>query len=247
MDKEKRASGVVFFTLGNASVLLMSDWLIQKCNNLSSLDLAQRVYETCGDVDGVRVVSTIREARTSRGKPVIVTVWNDYNTEEPPPNKRARTESSPIEDGETTTKGRIEEPGLSDVARIDAVIAGQDGEIARHGSPQADTTDVTKAADSLPTTLEGSYEEVSIRLPFREKCTLCDAVIPFKELGRGACVSGHVWKRCLVLFTVCADFSYKRCLHCGGCVSLHSYKSSPWLRQCLDPVVCCPECCNWLV
>ncbi|XP_031568600.1 general transcription factor 3C polypeptide 4-like [Actinia tenebrosa] len=82
-------------------------------------------------------------------------------------------------------------------------------------------------------------------LPPREKCRLCQKDVLLTSLISAECANGHAWKRCLVTFCVCADYSYNRCQDCGGCISLIGQEQSPWLQKRLRETQVCSLCHGW--
>lgn len=116
-------------------------------------------------------------------------------------------------------------------------------------------TDCTDSVDNNDGVAEGpsskkskndcNTSEKQLALQCREKCTLCQSMIPLVSLTSGQCNNGHAWKRCIVTFCVCADFTHRSCQDCGNVMSLIGREESSWLYELIESSCRCRLCHGW--
>uniref|UniRef100_A0A3Q4BAN7 Uncharacterized protein n=1 Tax=Mola mola TaxID=94237 RepID=A0A3Q4BAN7_MOLML len=47
---------------------------------------------------------------------------------------------------------------------------------------------------------------------FSERCSLCQAVLPFSDHKQAICTNGHMWLRCSLSYQACQTLTFRRCL-----------------------------------
>ncbi|KAM8827860.1 general transcription factor 3C polypeptide 4 [Spinachia spinachia] len=69
---------------------------------------------------------------------------------------------------------------------------------------------------------------------FSERCSLCQAVLPFSDHKRAVCKNGHMWLRCVLSYQACQTLTFRRCLLLDTIARLPQPEDPEWIRKILQ-------------
>ncbi|XP_026154081.1 general transcription factor 3C polypeptide 4 isoform X1 [Mastacembelus armatus] len=66
--------------------------------------------------------------------------------------------------------------------------------------------------DRASEVLIGHIKNKMNKQTFSERCSLCQAVLPFTDHKQAICKNGHMWLRCVLSYQACQTLTFRRCL-----------------------------------
>ncbi|KAG7465476.1 general transcription factor 3C polypeptide 4 [Solea senegalensis] len=69
---------------------------------------------------------------------------------------------------------------------------------------------------------------------FLERCSLCQAALPYTDHKQAACPNGHMWLRCVLSYQSCQTLTFRRCLLLDGVARLPSPEDPEWVKKLLQ-------------
>nr|XP_040053870.1 general transcription factor 3C polypeptide 4 isoform X1 [Gasterosteus aculeatus aculeatus] len=69
---------------------------------------------------------------------------------------------------------------------------------------------------------------------FSERCSLCQAVLPFSDHKQAVCKNGHIWLRCVLSYQACQTLTFRRCLLLDTISRLPQPEDPEWIRKILQ-------------
>ncbi|TKS84206.1 General transcription factor 3C polypeptide 4 [Collichthys lucidus] len=69
---------------------------------------------------------------------------------------------------------------------------------------------------------------------FLERCSLCQAVVPFTEYKQATCENGHMWLRCVLSHQACQTLTFRRCLLLDTIARLPEPEDPEWIKKILQ-------------
>ncbi|XP_037341356.2 general transcription factor 3C polypeptide 4 [Pungitius pungitius] len=69
---------------------------------------------------------------------------------------------------------------------------------------------------------------------FSERCSLCQAVLPFSDHKQAVCKNGHMWLRCVLSYQACQTLTFRRCLLLDTIARLPQPEDPEWIRKILQ-------------
>uniref|UniRef100_A0A3Q2PLB3 Ral transcription factor IIIC subunit 4 n=1 Tax=Fundulus heteroclitus TaxID=8078 RepID=A0A3Q2PLB3_FUNHE len=75
---------------------------------------------------------------------------------------------------------------------------------------------------------------------FPERCSLCQAPLPFTDCKQAVCENGHVWLRCVLSYQACQTLTFRRCLLQDCIARLPEPEDPEWIKKLLKaPCLLC--------
>uniref|UniRef100_A0A3Q3GCD3 General transcription factor IIIC, polypeptide 4 n=2 Tax=Kryptolebias marmoratus TaxID=37003 RepID=A0A3Q3GCD3_KRYMA len=69
---------------------------------------------------------------------------------------------------------------------------------------------------------------------FSERCSLCQAALPFDDHKQAVCENGHVWLRCVLSYQACQTLTFRRCLLQDSVARLPEPEDPEWIKKILQ-------------
>ncbi|KAF7217771.1 general transcription factor 3C polypeptide 4 isoform X1 [Nothobranchius furzeri] len=69
---------------------------------------------------------------------------------------------------------------------------------------------------------------------FLERCSLCQAVLPFTDHKRAICENGHMWHRCVLSYQACQTMTFRSCLLHDSIARLPEPEDPDWIKKILQ-------------
>ncbi|XP_047424955.1 general transcription factor 3C polypeptide 4 [Mugil cephalus] len=69
---------------------------------------------------------------------------------------------------------------------------------------------------------------------FSERCSMCQAVLPFTDHKQATCENGHMWLRCVLSYQACQTLTFRRCLLLDSVARLPEPEDPEWIRKILQ-------------
>ncbi|KAM4719966.1 LOW QUALITY PROTEIN: general transcription factor 3C polypeptide 4 [Anableps anableps] len=75
---------------------------------------------------------------------------------------------------------------------------------------------------------------------FPERCSLCQALLPFTDCKQAICENGHMWLRCVLSYRACQTLTFRRCLLQDCIARLPEPEDPEWIKKLLKaPCLLC--------
>ncbi|XP_069017824.1 general transcription factor 3C polypeptide 4 [Embiotoca jacksoni] len=88
--------------------------------------------------------------------------------------------------------------------------------------------------DRASEVLIGHIKNKMNKQTFSERCSLCQAVLPFTEHKQATCKNGHMWLRCVLSYQACQTLTFRRCLLLDSIARLPEPEDPEWIRKILQ-------------
>ncbi|XP_068429414.1 general transcription factor 3C polypeptide 4 [Clinocottus analis] len=88
--------------------------------------------------------------------------------------------------------------------------------------------------DRASEVLIGHIKNKMNKQTFSERCSLCQAVLPFSDHKQAVCKNGHMWLRCVLSYQACQTLTFRRCLLLDTIARLPEPEDPEWIRKILQ-------------
>ncbi|KAM6902902.1 general transcription factor 3C polypeptide 4 [Xenentodon cancila] len=96
------------------------------------------------------------------------------------------------------------------------------------------------ANDRAAEVLIGHIKNKMNKQTFPERCSLCQATLPFTDHKKATCKEGHMWLRCALSYQACQTLTFQRCLLLDSIARLPEPEDPEWIKKILQaPCVLC--------
>ncbi|XP_041666086.1 general transcription factor 3C polypeptide 4 [Cheilinus undulatus] len=82
--------------------------------------------------------------------------------------------------------------------------------------------------------LIGHIKKKMNKQSFPERCSLCQAVLPFSDHKQAICQNGHMWLRCVLSYRACQTLTFRRCLLLDTIARLPEPEDPEWIKKLLQ-------------
>ncbi|KAM3599937.1 uncharacterized protein V6R79_014079 [Siganus canaliculatus] len=82
--------------------------------------------------------------------------------------------------------------------------------------------------------LIGHIKKKMNKQTFLERCSLCQAVLPFSDHKQAVCENGHMWLRCVLSYQACQTLTFRRCLLLDTIAKLPEPEDPEWIKKILQ-------------
>ncbi|XP_034564769.1 general transcription factor 3C polypeptide 4 [Notolabrus celidotus] len=89
------------------------------------------------------------------------------------------------------------------------------------------------ANDRASEVLIGLIKKKMNKQSFSERCSLCQAVLPFSDHKQAICQNGHMWLRCVLSYRACQTLTFRRCLLLDTIARLPEPEDPDWIKKIL--------------
>ncbi|XP_028273693.1 general transcription factor 3C polypeptide 4 isoform X2 [Parambassis ranga] len=93
---------------------------------------------------------------------------------------------------------------------------------------------LSKDNDRASEVLIGHIKKKMNKQTFSERCSLCQAVLPFTDHQQAICENGHMWLRCVLSYQACQTLTFRRCLLLDSIARLPEPEDPEWIRKILQ-------------
>ncbi|XP_060917371.1 general transcription factor 3C polypeptide 4 [Labrus mixtus] len=90
------------------------------------------------------------------------------------------------------------------------------------------------ANDRASEVLIGHIKKKMNKQSFPERCSLCQAVLPFSDHKQAICQNGHMWLRCVLSYRACQTLTFRRCLLLDSIARLPEPEDPEWIKKILQ-------------
>ncbi|XP_061589458.1 general transcription factor 3C polypeptide 4 [Cololabis saira] len=96
------------------------------------------------------------------------------------------------------------------------------------------------ASDKAAEVLINHVRNKTNKQTFPERCSLCQAVLPFTDHTKATCEKGHTWLRCGLSYQACQTLTFRRCLLLDTIARLPEPEDPEWIKKILQaPCIFC--------
>ncbi|XP_054468534.1 general transcription factor 3C polypeptide 4 [Anoplopoma fimbria] len=88
--------------------------------------------------------------------------------------------------------------------------------------------------DRASEVLIGHIKNKMNKQTFSERCSLCQAVLPFSDHKQAVCKNGHMWLRCVLSYQACQTLTFRRCLLLDTIARLPEPEDPEWIKKILQ-------------
>ncbi|XP_071321372.1 general transcription factor 3C polypeptide 4 isoform X1 [Trachinotus anak] len=88
--------------------------------------------------------------------------------------------------------------------------------------------------DRASEVLIGHIKNKMNKQTFSERCSLCQAVLPFTDHKQAVCTNGHMWLRCVLSYQACQTLTFRRCLLLDSIARLPKPEDPEWIKKILQ-------------
>ncbi|XP_022623738.1 general transcription factor 3C polypeptide 4 isoform X1 [Seriola dumerili] len=88
--------------------------------------------------------------------------------------------------------------------------------------------------DRASEVLIGHIKNKMNKQTFSERCSLCQAVLPFTDHKQAICTNGHMWLRCVLSYQACQTLTFRRCLLLDSIARLPKPEDPEWIKKILQ-------------
>ncbi|XP_074545829.1 general transcription factor 3C polypeptide 4 [Halichoeres trimaculatus] len=88
--------------------------------------------------------------------------------------------------------------------------------------------------DRASEVLVGLIKKKMYKQSFLERCSLCQAVLPFSDHKQAICQNGHMWLRCVLSYRACQTLTFRRCLLLDTIARLPEPEDPEWIKKILQ-------------
>ncbi|XP_040014318.1 general transcription factor 3C polypeptide 4 [Xiphias gladius] len=88
--------------------------------------------------------------------------------------------------------------------------------------------------DRASEVLIGHIKNKMNKQTFSERCSLCQAVLPFTDHKQAICKNGHMWLRCVLSYQACQTLTFRRCLLLDTIARLPKPEDPEWIKKILQ-------------
>ncbi|XP_026154083.1 general transcription factor 3C polypeptide 4 isoform X3 [Mastacembelus armatus] len=88
--------------------------------------------------------------------------------------------------------------------------------------------------DRASEVLIGHIKNKMNKQTFSERCSLCQAVLPFTDHKQAICKNGHMWLRCVLSYQACQTLTFRRCLLLDTIARLPEPEDPEWIKNILQ-------------
>ncbi|XP_026196304.1 general transcription factor 3C polypeptide 4 [Anabas testudineus] len=88
--------------------------------------------------------------------------------------------------------------------------------------------------DRASEVLIGHIKKKMNKQTFSERCSLCQAVLPFTDHKQAVCKNGHMWLRCVLSYQACQTLTFRRCLLLDSIARLPEPEDPEWIKKILQ-------------
>ncbi|KAM9841710.1 general transcription factor 3C polypeptide 4 [Aulostomus maculatus] len=90
------------------------------------------------------------------------------------------------------------------------------------------------ANDRAAEVLIGHIKKKMNKQTFVERCSLCEATLPFTDHKQAICENGHMWLRCVLSYQACQTLTFRRCLLLDSIARLPEPEDPEWIKKILQ-------------
>ncbi|XP_029024416.1 general transcription factor 3C polypeptide 4 isoform X2 [Betta splendens] len=88
--------------------------------------------------------------------------------------------------------------------------------------------------DRASEVLIGHIRKKMNKQTFVERCSLCQATLPFTDHKHAVCENGHMWLRCVLSYQACQTLTFRRCLLLDTIARLPEPEDPDWIKRILQ-------------